>query len=449
MGNEASEVGQAVARAEAWKGRVENLKMRSYSASQREVAALARTEAALSRDEAARMRAEAARIRDDGARTRDEGAKVRDSAAVVRDQAARARDAATRLREESLRARLVGGASLDRAGWEQLLAVDQRASEQSHAAAKHDREAAELDRRAAERDREAAEHDRRAAARDRDAAEKDREAADQDRGAADADRSAADADRLAAEREVAFAEDWVTTSDRLASMGRLASVVAHELNNPVTALRMTLDSIRHELGRVSGATRVQELLGDADISVDRMVAVLLDVRNALGAANQQKPMQPVELASIVEQARRLTSASVDQVARFVVDVRPTPAVLGHPGRLAQVLTNLVLNAAESLVGRPGGNEVRVSVHPEGDRARIEVSDTGVGIPPDVLPHIFDAFFTTRTGAGGTGLGLALVKRIVEEHRGTLSVRSQVSVGTTFTVELPLYDEHPPAPVGAR
>lgn len=444
-----SEVEKALARAEAWKGRAENLNTRAYAASQREFAALARAEAALSRDEASRMRAEAARIRDDGARTRDEGAKVRDSAAVVRDQAARARDAATRLREESLRARLASGGSLDRAGWEQLLAIDQRASEQSHAAAKHDREAAELDRRAAERDREAAEHDRRAAARDRDAAEKDRESADQDRGAADADRAAADADRLAAEREVAFAEDWVVASDRLASMGRLASVIAHELNNPVTTLRMTLDALHHKLRELGSAAHVHELLADADVSVDRMVAVLLDVRTALGSATETQAMQAVDLRTVVEQTRRLTGASVNHVARLVIDVQPTPAVLGHPSRLAQVLTNLVLNAAEAIVGPPGGNEVRVRVGPQDGRARIEVSDTGAGIPPDVLPHIFDAFFTTRAGDGGTGLGLALVKRIVEEHRGTVSVRSELSVGTTFTVDLPLHDERPPGPVGHR
>ena len=449
MASTPDEPQQAAARAEAWKGRAENLKTRTYAASQREFAALNRTEAALARDEAARMRAEAARIRDDGARTRDEGARVRDQAAVVRDEAARVRDGATRLREESLRARLASAGPLDRPGWEHLLAIDQQASEQSHTAASHDREAAELDRRAAERDREAAEHDRRAAARDRDAAEKDREAADEDRRAADADRSAAEADRLAAEREVSFAEEWVTNADRLISMGRLAAAVTHELNNPPTALRFSLEAMRLELREGPTGATMTPIVDEAELALERLSAILLDLRSWMNQGSTANAQGTVQLASVVDQTRRLTSAEVHRVAEFIVELTPTPPVHGVASRLGQVITNLVLNAVEALRPRPGGNEVKLSVRPVDGRARIEVQDTGAGIPSEVLPHIFDAFFTTKSRNNGTGLGLALCKRIIEEHRGTISVNTELGVGTTFIVDLPLHEEPPPASTERR
>lgn len=439
MAAASNEKNEAAARASAWKAREENLKARAYAAQQREFAALGRSQAALARDEAGRMRSDAARIRDDGARTRDEGARVRDNAAVVRDAAAQARDFATKTREESLRKRITSGTPLDRAGWEQVLALDQQASEQSHQAANHDREAAELDRVAAERDREAAEYDRRAAARDRDAAEKDREAADKDRLAADADRTAADADRQAAEREVSFAEDWISRSDRLVSMGQIAATIAHEINNPLTALQLTMEALRDELDRLGVATQIAPMLADVGVAVDRMSTVVADVRSWLGATGETKTRQLVDLAAVIEQSRRLTSAQVQKISKLVIDVQPTPQIYGVATRLGQVITNLVINAAQAMQPRPEGNEVRISVRPAEGCARIEVKDTGAGIPPDVLPHIFDAFFTTKEGAGGTGLGLSLSKRIVAEHGGTLTVQSELGVGTTFTIELPIKD----------
>lgn len=447
MGAGSSEKNEAAARASAWKAREENLKARAYAAQQREFAALGRSQAALARDEAGRMRSDAARIRDDGARTRDEGARVRDNAAVVRDAAARARDLATKTREESLRKRITSGTPLDRAGWDQVLALDQQASEQSHAAANHDREAAELDRVAAERDREAAEYDRRAAARDRDAAEKDREAADKDRMAADADRTAADADRQAAEREVAFAEDWISRSDRLVSMGQIAATIAHEINNPLTALQLTMEALSDELRRLGVAPSVAPMLADVGTAVDRMSTVVNDVRSWLGATTETKTRQLIDLAVVIERTRRLTSAQVQRTSRLVIDVQPTPHVYGVANRLGQVITNLVINAVQAMQPRPEGNEVRISVRPAEGCARIEVKDTGTGIPAEVLPHIFDAFFTTKEGAGGTGLGLSLSKRIVVEHGGTLTVQSEVGVGTTFTIELPLKDTSAPGVTG--
>lgn len=395
------------------------------------------------------MRAEAAVYRDDGARTRDEGARVRDSAAVIRDQGALGRDRASRTREDSLRARIRDGKAKSTIDWEAIFDLDAVASEQSREAANRDREAAELDRGAAEHDREAAEHDRRAAARDRDAAEKDREAADKDRVAADADRMAADTDRRAAERDVTIAEEWLNKSDRLISMGRLAASIAHELNNPLAALRLTIETLHLERGEARES--VTPLIGDARLALERISTVIGDVRLSLSGKLNVAARQPIDFAALVDETRRLTGPAVMKVARLIVDVQPTPTVHGVASRLGQVLINLVTNAAHAISGPREQNEIRITVRAAGGGVRVEVKDTGSGIPPDVLPHIFDPLFTTRDEAGGAGLGLSLSRQIVAEHGGALTVETAVGRGSTFCVDLPVVEaiaEPMPAPAQA-
>jgi signal transduction histidine kinase len=422
-------------RAATWKRRQASRRARIYAAQQRDVAALDRTQAAVSREEAARMRAEAARVRDDGARTRDDGARVRDSAAVLRDQAALARDRATRTRAESLRVRLAT-ASAGRPGeWDAVLELDREASEQSHEAATRDREAAELDRRAAERDREAAEFDRRAAASDREAAEKDREAADKDRAAADADRAAADADCRASEEEALVAEGWLETGDRLVSLGRLAATLTHEVAGPLQVLQGSLDVL--ELDPYTHASPdVRASVADARHALTQVRAILADIRGQM--RGEDGAPTRVELSKAAEDAVRLTRGAVAGYGELSVDLDPGVAVLGVASRLCQLIVNLLMNAAESREPLDLPVTVSLRVRESEGRAVIEVEDDGRGIPEELLPHIFDPFFTTREDSGGTGIGLALVRRIVDEHHGTVDVTTKVGEGTTFTVALPLH-----------
>jgi signal transduction histidine kinase len=380
------------------------------------------------------MRAEAARVRDDGARTRDDGARVRDSAAVLRDQAALARDRATRTRAESLRVRLAT-TSTGRAGeWDAVLELDRQASEQSHEAATRDREAAELDRRAAERDREAAEFDRRAAASDREAAEKDREAADKDRAAADADRAAADADCRASEEEALVAEGWLETGERLVSLGRLAATLTHEVAGPLQVLQGSLDML--ELDTSSADPAVRASVQDAKHALAQVGAILADIRGQMRGEGGE-PVR-VELSKVAEDAVRLTRRAVTAYGELSVDVEPGVVVLGVASRLCQLVVNLLMNAVESGEQLDRPVVVRLRVRSSEGRGLVEVEDDGRGIPEDLLPHIYDPFFTTREESGGTGIGLALVRRIVDDHHGKLSVVTKVGEGTTFTVALPLH-----------
>lgn len=367
---------------------------------------------------ASRIRADAALVRDAGARTRDDAARVRDSAARVRDQAALSRDGATRTREEAVRRRLLI-TDFDRESMNELLELDRRAAAQSHEAAARDREAAELDRTAANRDREAA--------------EKDHEASEKDRFASEADRAAAESDRTESEAELNVAEERLSRSDQLATMGRLASGVAHELSNPLAALFATLTSLEREL---VGVEKAQPLLDDARLAAGRMRAVVSEMKAWIRDGSDKPTMQPVDLKSVIDEAVRLTRTAVDPETKVLLDVAPMPPVLGVATRLGQVLTNLLLNSARAMTGGREKNELRITTRSSGDKVNVLVSDTGEGISPEVLPHIFDPFFTTHEGSGGMGLGLSMCERIVHDHGGAITVETQVGKGTTIHLELP-------------
>lgn len=448
----------AEARASAWKERHVNLETRAFAARQRELAARGREDAARVRESAARIRAEAAAVREEGARTRDDAARVRDRAAAVRDDAARARDLATQAREEATRQRFSGTSGPGHAGWQELQELDRRASLQGRQAATSDREAAQLDRAAAEKDREAADRDRAAANKDRDAADQDRDAAEKDRRASDADRIAADCDRLGSELDLEQAEGRLSRADRLAAMGKLAAGLAHEINNPLAALISGLATIRSIFEGGAGAAEPWgPVVDDVQEAAQRIARAVSGMKGWVRSEQPTQERSPLDLARLVEDAVDVTADSVGRVAMVSTRVDPAvsgkaaPEVWGIEARLRQVLVNLLLNAAEAIAGPKEKNEVAVSVYRFENQLRIEVRDTGSGIAPETLPHIFDPFFSTKTGSGGQGqgLGLAMCEQIIADHGGTLTVETQVGHGSTFRVELPIGNSPLPVPQAAR
>lgn len=434
----------AAARQRAWKGRHEAQAAREFAAHQREQAGDQRRRAAAVREEAALIRLEGSRIRDEGARTRDDAARVRDQAALVRDLAARSRDEALQTRDAATRLRLARNPNLTREDWVALLDLDRAASKQSQEASARDREAAQLDRQAAEKDREAAERDRTAASSDRLAADKDRDAADQDRGAAEADRQAADADREESERDLGLAESRLARAERLGAVGRLTAGIAHELNNPLMTLMASLTMFEHEvLG--AGSRELPALLTDARLAAERIGHIVQDLRAWVKGEPGHTATTTFDLRQVLEDSLRLTARDFDGHARVVASLAPLPPVAGVPQRMGQVFLNLLQNAAQAMPRGRAGNELRVRANAEGDSVWVELEDNGVGIAPEVLPHVFDPFFTTREVGGGTGLGLAVCERIVGDHGGTLTLKSTVGQGTTFRLTLPRADAKPAVP----
>jgi PAS domain S-box-containing protein len=233
----------------------------------------------------------------------------------------------------------------------------------------------------------------------------------------------------------------LVTADRLARLGRVAAGVAHEVNNPAAFVTMTLPMVRDRLAH-GGMSEAMTLLDEAAAAMGQINEVMRD----LGGVVREQPRAVVDLAGAVNSALRIASVEADGRARIVrcFDEGVTAEVRGP--RLAQVVLNLVLNAVQAIAraagggGDPGRQTIEVRVRAAGDRALIEVADSGPGVPPQVGERVFEPFFTTRGAEGGTGLGLWLSRAIVQEEGGTLSWRNRPEGGAVFTVDLPLWRE---------
>lgn len=222
--------------------------------------------------------------------------------------------------------------------------------------------------------------------------------------------------REVADLATAFTRTAARLQERLGYIGEFASNVAHEFRTPLTTLRGTVELLRDD-DAMPPAQRTRFLdnaLAEL-LRLDRLVGGLL----TLARAEERAARVPLDLGGLLDRAR-------DRAA--VVAVPAT--VLADAAQLGSVLDNLVDNAR-----RHGGGRVEVTGWVDGDRAGFDVTDDGPGIAPENLPRVFDRFFTTARGAGGTGLGLALVRAIVTAHGGEVSVESAPG-RTRFRVDLP-------------
>lgn len=257
-------------------------------------------------------------------------------------------------------------------------------------------------------------------------------------------------------------QSQLMVSDRMASIGTLAAGVAHEINNPLAALVANLDFLAESLGdsgssgiAASTSARdavwlrnvIREPLADAQEAARRMRFIVRDLK-VFSSAPGDAPMAPVDVEALMDASLRMADNEIRHRARVVRQYGAVPNVCARAERLGQVFLNLLVNAAQALPdGQAKQNEIRVSTRFDGARVIIEVADTGPGIPAEVLPRIFDAFFTTKEVGSGTGLGLAISYRIVADLGGELSVDSVVGRGSTFRVSLPLGVA--PEPVASR
>jgi signal transduction histidine kinase/ActR/RegA family two-component response regulator len=221
-------------------------------------------------------------------------------------------------------------------------------------------------------------------------------------------------------------------SEALAAIGSLAASVAHEVNNPLAYVLLNLEdaisAMAPEHYRVR--PRVQEALD----GVRRVAAIVKTLKGLSGAHAPESG--PVDAVQSVEAALSMAWNAIQHRARIVKDFAPVPRVLGDDVRLAQVFLNLLVNAGAAIEqGTVAENEIRLVVRPQGDEVLVEIRDTGCGIAPENLGRIFEPFFSTKSRAKGTGLGLPVSRKIVEELGGRLEVSSVPGRGTTFIVHL--------------
>jgi len=237
-------------------------------------------------------------------------------------------------------------------------------------------------------------------------------------------------------------EQEMEVARRLAAIGRLTANVGHEVKNPINAMVVHLELLRGKLSGTGGdggvdrdgAQRHVEILADEMHRLDRVVETLADFSRPM-----ELDLREHDLRRVIEQVLDLCGAELEEHGVHVAyeaPALPLP-VLVDAGLLRQALLNLLLNAMQAM---PAGGTVRMALKREQRTAVVEIADDGEGIPPDVLPRIFDLYFTTK--AKGSGIGLAMTYRILQLHGGEMEVRSQAEAeaparGTTFTLRIPV------------
>jgi signal transduction histidine kinase len=234
-------------------------------------------------------------------------------------------------------------------------------------------------------------------------------------------------------------EALVERQEKLASLGLLAAGVAHEIRNPLTAIKAAAFILQRKSPAGSQARADAELMMREILRLERIVNDFLQF-----ARPGDPQLTSLSAARPLEEVQLLLGPPLSELGiRLVVEPSPPMRIQADPDQLKQVLINLVQNAADSIKGqgtitlRARADRQRLAGR-ETDVAILEVADTGKGIPPEVEKRLFDPFFTTKDS--GTGLGLSIAARIVREHGGALQYRTQLNVGTTFGIVLPRLTE---------
>ncbi|MDD5450866.1 MAG: ATP-binding protein [Desulfovibrionales bacterium] len=233
-------------------------------------------------------------------------------------------------------------------------------------------------------------------------------------------------------KELKENQDMLVQTKKLASLGTLTSGVAHEINNPLNNISTSCQILIEELDS-SDKDYLRKLLRNISVQADKARDL---VRNLLEFSREKVfAVDRVRLRELVEDSLELVqsdlSSNVETSVQIADDI-PDPMV--DRSRLQQAFLNIILNAIHAM---PDGGTLSVKARTEDGTVFIDISDTGVGIPPENLNKIFDPFFTTKEVGQGTGLGLSVSYGIVKKHGGRLTVKSKEGKGTIFTIALPL------------
>jgi two-component system NtrC family sensor kinase len=240
--------------------------------------------------------------------------------------------------------------------------------------------------------------------------------------------------------ELQRAHDQVLHSETMASVGKMAAVVAHEINNPLSGiltysklLKKWVDSGQVVNEKKQEAVQCLDLISSESRRCGELVKNLLTF-------SHQAPMnvQPTDINRVAEQCLLLMRHNMENAG---IEVHPRlaeglPRLQGDASKIEQVLLAVIVNAADAMP-RGGNLWVESRLSEDGSQVALSVRDDGAGIPPEILPKIFEPFYTTKDLNHGTGLGLAVSQGIVERHSGKISIESEVGKGTTVTITLPV------------
>jgi len=249
-------------------------------------------------------------------------------------------------------------------------------------------------------------------------------------------------------------------ADKLITLGTLVSGVAHEINNPLNFITLNIPLIKEfwqgarpildaelersgdfYLGRLKYSVLRERLDGMFDgimEGTDRVRGIVTTLKD-FARPDPSDMAQKVDVNEAVESAIRLLGPMISRKTdHFSFERDPaTPCIVGSAQKIEQVAVNLIQNALEALPSKDAAVEAKVRHNPRGGRVTVEVRDGGSGIDPEILPRVTDPFFTTKRGAGGMGLGLAIVSQIVHDHDGSIAFESEPGRGTTVRLSFPV------------
>ncbi len=232
-------------------------------------------------------------------------------------------------------------------------------------------------------------------------------------------------------------QEQLLQSRKIAAIGTLTSGIAHELNNPINNIVLTAETLGEDFSQLE-PEEAQSFIHDILVQADRASEI---VKGLLDFSRSERPeFEPLAISRVIEETLKLVRNQV-MLSGIQVDkeIPPeTPLISGDRKSLQQVFLNLFINAIQAM---PDGGGLLIKVHTEDSYwLKIDVADTGPGIEPQHLPHIFDPFYTTKEVGRGTGLGLSVTYGIIEKHGGHIEAHNREGRGTIFTITMPVVEE---------
>jgi two-component system NtrC family sensor kinase len=262
--------------------------------------------------------------------------------------------------------------------------------------------------------------------------------------------------------------------EKLASIGQLAAGVAHEINNPIGFVRSNLTTLERYLQQVqvvvtvyqqalcdifdnenpafsaqlNAITEIEEkvdidhllqdmpnIISESLEGTDRVTEIVKGLKSF--ARTDSDTMEPLDVNACLDNTLKLVHNEIKYKAEVIMQAEQIPTTFGYPGNFSQVIMNLLVNASQAI--REFGT-ITIKTYADEQYIMIDVSDTGAGMDTDTINRIFDPFYTTKPAGQGTGLGLAISLGIIKRHRGHIQVDSEINVGTTFKIQLPILTE---------
>ncbi len=257
---------------------------------------------------------------------------------------------------------------------------------------------------------------------------------------------------VARTRDLRDSQARLVQQEKMAALGRLVAGVAHEMNTPIGTINSNADTLNRSLQRLreivsSDSTPdairkdpaliqvlsvVEDIARINQLACERIVDIVGSLRNF--ARLDEAELQVADLHEGLESTLTLVHHELKNRIRVVKEYGDIPRIHCHPNQINQVFMNLLVNASQAV---KGNGAITIRTFQEGDIVNVQISDTGVGIPPENLARIFDPGFTTKGVGVGTGLGLSIVFQIVKDHGGSIAVESEAGRGSTFTLRLPI------------